>query len=50
MAKSKLEINKKRLAYVNEQFGNKTRGLHINNSKKSKFLKKLWREAKRTIK
>lgn len=50
MVKSKLEINKKRLAWVNEQFGDKTRGLKITNARKSKLLKKLWREAKRTIK
>lgn len=50
MVKSKIELNKKRLAWVNTEFGNQTRGTSFSNSKKSRMLKKLWREAKRKFK
>ncbi len=36
----------KRREYVNNQFKRLTLGKHITNKKKTKLLKKLWKEAK----
>jgi len=40
----------KRREYVNKRFGDITRGRNISNPKKTKLLRKLWRDAKRKIK
>jgi len=37
----------KRRKYVYEEFGKQTKNTHINNKKKTKLLKTLWKEAKR---
>jgi len=44
-----LNTSKKRREWVNREFASKVSGTHMSNSKKSKLLKKLWREAKRNI-
>lgn len=39
-----------RRMYVNKRFGEITRGTNMPNVKKTKLMRKLWREAKRKIK
>ena len=43
-------ISEKRRTWVNNEFGRITRGTNMSNSKKSKLLRKLWKEAKRKFK
>lgn len=40
----------KRRAYVNQKFAEETKGRNISNRKKTKILRKLWKEAKKKIK
>ena len=40
----------KQREYVYSTFGEITKGTHLSNSKKTKLLKKLWKEAKKKFK
>ena len=42
-------VSERRRRFVNEGFKEETEGKHVSNKKKTRILKRLWREAKRDI-
>ena len=47
--KTKLELAIKKREWVNREYSRQVSGTHMTNTKKTKLLRKLWREAKRNI-
>ncbi len=45
--KKRIRLSKKRREWINKKFAENTRDTHMSNPKKSRLLKRLWREAKR---